>query len=135
MLNTFFGLLVDEPPAVADNFIKDRCDWLTFNRLAIKAARKNPELLLWIWELAGPRDLIRWLGNYFNFGRSALVSAVLSGWFPRFLEKIGTWLEPRYPAFWLKLLTINYAITTGKPRSPTQVAQLNPKELIPNNLG
>jgi lycopene cyclase CruA len=130
MLNTFFGLLADEPLEVADNFIKDRCDWLTFNRLAIKAARKNPALLLWIWQLAGPRDLIRWLGNYFNFGRHALVSAVLSGWFGRFLEQIAPWLEPRYPALWLRLLTINYAITTGKPRSPTQVAQVNPEARI-----
>jgi lycopene cyclase CruA len=32
MLNTFFGLLADEPAEVADNFIKDRCDWFTFNR-------------------------------------------------------------------------------------------------------
>lgn len=130
MLNTFFGLLADEPPEVADNFIKDRCDWLTFNRLAIKAARKNPALLLWIWELAGPRDLARWLGSYFNFGRHALVSAVLSGWFPRFLNQIAPWLEPRYPALWLQLLAINYAITTGKPRSPNQLANVNQAETI-----
>ena len=130
MLNTFFGLLADEPLEVADNFIKDRCDWFTFNRLAIKAARKNPALLLWIWELAGPRDLIRWLGNYFNFGRHALVGAVLGGWFGRFLVKIGPWLEPRYPALWLRLLAINYAIATGKPRSQTQIAQVNPNTRI-----
>ncbi|BAY26339.1 hypothetical protein NIES2100_61530 [Calothrix sp. NIES-2100] len=130
MLNTFFGLLADEPLEVADNFIKDRCDWLTFNRLAIKAARKNPALLLWIWELAGPRDLIRWLGNYFNFGRHALVSAVLRGWFGRLLVKINPWLEPHYPGLWLRLLAINYAITTGKPRSQTQIAQVNPKARI-----
>ncbi|MDZ7956626.1 MAG: flavin-dependent dehydrogenase [Aulosira sp. DedQUE10] len=133
MLNTFFGLLADEPSEVADNFIKDRCDWLTFNRLAIKAARKNPALLLWIWELAGPRDLVRWLGNYFNFGSYALVSAVLSGWFPRFLNQIAPWLEPRYPALWLRLLVINYAITTGKPRSPNQVANVNPEDTIQNS--
>ncbi|MBW4565469.1 MAG: flavin-dependent dehydrogenase [Mojavia pulchra JT2-VF2] len=130
MLNTFFGLLADEPPEVADNFIKDRCDWLTFNRLAIKAARKNPALLLWIWELAGPRDLGRWLGNYVNFGRHALVSAVLSGWFPHFLRKTAPWLETRYPALWLRLLTISYAITIGKPRSPNQVANVNPEAII-----
>ncbi|BAY13382.1 NAD(P)/FAD-dependent oxidoreductase [Calothrix sp. NIES-2098] len=130
MLNTFFGLLADEPPEVADNFIKDRCDWLTFNRLAIKAARKNPALLLWIWELAGPRDLFRWLGNYFNFGRHAFVSAVLSGWFPRFLQQIAPWVEPRHPSLWLQLLAINYAISTGKPRSPSQVAKINQADTI-----
>ncbi|MBD2627401.1 NAD(P)/FAD-dependent oxidoreductase [Trichormus variabilis] len=127
MLNTFFGLLADEPPQVADNFIKDRCDWLTFNRLALKAATKNPALLLWIWQLAGFRDLVRWLGNYFNFGRHALVSAVLSKWFPKFLKLNQTWLESRYPAMWLQLLTINYAISTGKPLWRNQVVPVNPK--------
>ncbi|MDZ8260128.1 flavin-dependent dehydrogenase [Nostoc sp. ChiQUE01b] len=133
MLNTFFGLLADEPPEVADNFIKDRCDWLTFNRLALKAARKNPALLLWIWELAGPRDLVRWLGSYFNFGRHALVSALLSPWFGHFLNRVGFWLEPRNPRLWLWLLAINYAIATGKPRSPSQVAKSNPEGIIPKS--
>ncbi|MEH2359822.1 NAD(P)/FAD-dependent oxidoreductase [Nostoc sp.] len=131
MLNTFFGLLADEPVEVADNFIKDRCDWLTFNRLALKAARRNPALLLWIWQLAGPRDLLRWLGSYFNFGRHALVSALLSPWFGRFLSRVGFWLEPRNPALWLWLLAINYAIATGKPRSRSQVAKVSPEAIIP----
>jgi lycopene cyclase CruA len=132
MLNTFFGLLADEPPEVADNFIKDRCNWLTFNRLALKAARKNPALLLWIWELAGPKDLFRWVGNYLNFGRYALVSALLSFWFPGFLCRIKPWLEPRNPALWLQLLAIRYAITTGKPRSPNQTLTVNSEEPILN---
>ncbi|WP_414571935.1 NAD(P)/FAD-dependent oxidoreductase [Nostoc sp. CCY 9925] len=130
MLNTFFGLLADEPPEVADNFIKDRCDWLTFNRLALKAAKKNPALLLWIWELAGPRDLVRWLGSYFSFSRHALISALLSAWFPQFLSRVGSWLEPRNPALWLRLLAINYAIATGKPRSATQVAKTTPQAIV-----
>ncbi|MEH2240068.1 NAD(P)/FAD-dependent oxidoreductase [Nostoc sp.] len=133
MLNTFFGLLADEPLEVADNFIKDRCDWLTFNRLALKAASKNPALLLWIWQLAGPRDLLRWLGSYFNFGRHALVSALLSPWFGRFLNRVGFWLEPRNPGLWLWLLAINYAIATGKPRSRAQVAKANPEAIIPKS--
>ncbi|MGI8502148.1 MAG: NAD(P)/FAD-dependent oxidoreductase [Hassallia sp.] len=124
MLNTFFGLLADEPLEVADNFIKDRCDWFTFNRLALKAARTNPELLLWIWQLAGPRDLMRWLGNYFNFSRHALNSALLIRWFPRFLKQIQPWLETRNPALWLRLLALNYALTIGKPRATNQVAKV-----------
>ncbi|MEA5576457.1 flavin-dependent dehydrogenase [Anabaena sp. UHCC 0451] len=129
MLNTFFGLLADEPPEVADNFIKDRCDWLTFNRLALKAARKNPALLIWIWQLAGFRDLVRWLGNYFNFGCHALVSALLGKWFPQFLKSNQTWLETRYPGLWLNLLVTNYAISTGKPRLRDQVVNRKPKTL------
>jgi lycopene cyclase CruA len=133
MLNTFFGLLADEPLEVADNFIKDKCDWLTFNRLALKAARKNPALLLWIWELAGPKDLLRWLGSYFNFGRHALVSALLSPWFGNFLNRVGSWLEPRNPGLWLWLLAVNYAIATGKPRSRSQVVKTNPEAIIPKS--
>ena len=118
MLNTFFGLLTDETPEVTDNFIKDRCDWFTFNRLALKAAMKNPALLLWIWQLAGWRDLLRWLGNYFSFARHALVSLILGTWFPKFLKWNQSWLENRFPGLWLQLLVINYAITTGRPRLP-----------------
>ncbi len=113
MLNNFFGLLTDEPPEVAANFIKDRVDWLTFNRLALKAARRNPTLLLWIWELAGVRDLLRWSGSYFNFGLDALFSACSSNWFPGFLRRIQPWLEPRYPKLWLRLLAQSYALTAG----------------------
>ncbi|MBD2496506.1 NAD(P)/FAD-dependent oxidoreductase [Nostoc sp. FACHB-280] len=131
MLNTFFGLLASEPPEVADNFIKDRCDWFTFNRLALKAARKNPALLLWIWELAGPKDLFRWLGSYFNFSQYALVRAVLSSWFPRFLGQIQPWLEPRNPGLWLQLLALRYAITTSKPRSLNQTSTVKPEAVIP----
>ncbi|GBE92962.1 NAD(P)/FAD-dependent oxidoreductase [Nostoc cycadae] len=131
MLNTFFGLLASEPPEVADNFIKDRCDWFTFNRLALKAARKNPALLLWIWELAGPRDLFRWLGSYFNFSSNALVKILLSSWFPSFLTRIQPWLEPRNPALWLQLLALRYVITTGKPRSLNQISTVNTEAVIP----
>lgn len=117
MLNTFFGLLTDEPLEVADTFIKDRVDWLTFNRLALKAARKNPSQVLWIWDLAGTKDLWRWLGNYLNFGLAAVISALLSSWFPSLLRQIQPWLEPRYPALWLKLLAYNYELTAGLGRS------------------
>jgi lycopene cyclase CruA len=117
MLNNFFGLLADSSPEVAENFIKDRFDWLTFNNLAIKAARKNPILLLWIWELAGAKDLFRWLGNYVNFTSHAIVSALLSFWLGGFLKQNQTWLESRYPGLWLRLLAINYAVKIGKPPS------------------
>jgi lycopene cyclase CruA len=116
MLNTFFGLLADEPLAVADNFIKDRFDWLTFNRLALKAAGRNPALLPWIWQLAGAKDIFRWLGSYFSFTGNALVSGLLKGWFPNFVRRLQPWLESRYPAFWLHLLAQSYALTAGMGR-------------------
>ena len=122
MLNNFFGLLTDEPPEVADNFIKDRVSWLTFNRLALKAARRNPALLLWIWDLAGAKDLLRWLGSYFDFGLNALFSAILSGWFPGFLRSYQPWLESRFPKLWLILLARSYALTAGMGRPQLAIA-------------
>jgi lycopene cyclase CruA len=122
MLNNFFGLLTDEPLEVADRFIKDRFDWFTFNRLALKAARKNPVLLLWIWELAGAKDLLRWLLSYFNFSWNSLLSLCFSGWLPSFLRQIQPWLERRYPRLWLRLLTQSYALTTGMGRPQLAIA-------------
>ncbi len=116
MLNTFFGLLADEPPAVADTFIKDRVGWLTFNRLALKAARRNPALLPWIWEMAGAKDLFRWLGSYLSFTGNALVSWLLRAWFPGFVRRVQPWLEDRYPALWLRLLAQSYGVTAGMGR-------------------
>jgi lycopene cyclase CruA len=127
MLNNFFGLLADEPPKVADNFIKDRFDWWTFNRLALKAAIKNPVLLLWIWELAGAKDLLRWTGNYFDFGRHTFVRTLLKGWFPRSLSRVRSWLEPRYPTLWLWLLAISYAVTAGTALPHYQVTIVTSK--------
>ena len=110
MLNTFFGILADEPPEVADTFIKDRTDWLTFNRLALIAARKNPALLLWIWEMAGNRDLIGWLGSYLAFSLDAIRNLLLGSWFSGWLKQSQPWLEKQYPSLWLKLLSLNYQL-------------------------
>ncbi|NJO77313.1 MAG: flavin-dependent dehydrogenase [Cyanobacteria bacterium RM1_2_2] len=118
MLNTFFGILASESPAVADRFVKDRAGWIPFNRMAIKAAWQNPALLLWIWELAGAKDLLRWLGSYVNFTISALIGWLFR-WLPAFTQMIQPWLEPRNPALWLWLLTQSYAVTygIGQPQS------------------
>ena len=117
MLNTFFGILANEPPEVADTFIKDRTDWLTFNRLALIAARRNPALMLWIWEMAGSRDLIRWLGSYLDFNLDARRKLLLGGWFDGWFEESQPWLEKQYPSLWLKLLSLNYQLRfSGQPR-------------------
>ena len=110
MLNTFFGLLANEPPEVADTFIKDRTDWFTFTRLALIAARKNPALLLWIWQMAGSKDMVRWLGSYWSFNLDALRNLLLAGWFPGWLKQSQSWLEKQYPSLWLKLLSLNYQL-------------------------
>lgn len=110
MLNTFFGLLADEPPEVADTFIKDRTDWITFTRLALIAARKNPALLVWIWEMAGSRDMLRWLGSYYSFNLDALRNLLLGKWFPGMIKKSQPWLEKKHPGLWLRLLSLNYQL-------------------------
>ncbi len=110
MLNTFFGLLAEEPPEVADTFIKDRTDWFTFTRLALIAARKNPAMLVWILEMAGSKDMLRWLGSYWSFNLDALRNLLIAGWFPGWLKQSQPWLEKRYPGLWLKLLSLNYQL-------------------------
>ncbi|MDJ0634766.1 MAG: flavin-dependent dehydrogenase [Xenococcaceae cyanobacterium MO_188.B29] len=110
MLNTFFGILEAEPPEVADTFIKDRTNWLTFTRLALVAARKNPALLLWIWEMAGTQDLLRWLGSYWAFSWDSGKKLVLQGWLPGVLKQSQPWLEKQYPSLWLKLLSLSYQL-------------------------
>lgn len=113
MLNTFFDVLAVQPPAIADAFIKDRVTWSRFNLMAIVAAWKNPALLWWIWDMAGAKDLLKWVGNYINFGINALISWLLVGWFPKLLTQIQPWVEPRFPAVWLWLLGQGYAVTYG----------------------
>ncbi|MEG3935688.1 MULTISPECIES: flavin-dependent dehydrogenase [unclassified Microcoleus] len=112
MLNTFFGILAAQKLAVAETFIKDRTDWLTFNRLALEAAGKNPSLLLWILDFVTLGDIWRWLGSYLNFTLLALAS-LLFGWLPSFARRVQPWLEPRYPGVWLWLLATSYALTYG----------------------
>jgi len=113
MLNTFFGILADEPSAIADTFIKDRTNWLTFNRLALKAAIRNPGLLIWIWQLAGFKDIFRWLGSYVDFTLTAFVSWLMAGWVPQLFQKYQSWLESKFPALWLRCLAQTYAWTHG----------------------
>jgi len=113
-LNTFFGLLADQSPQVADDFIKDRVTFGTFNRLAIAAAFKNPTLLLWIWDMAGTKDILRWLGSYLNFALYALFSWLFGWWLPSFTQLIQPWIEPRYSSFWLWLLAQSYALAPGR---------------------
>ena len=114
MLNTFFGLLANEPPEVADTFIKDRTDWVTFTRLALIAARKNPAMLVWILEMAGSKDMLRWLGSYWSFNLDALRNLFMAGWFPGWLMQSQPWLEEQYPGLWLKLLSLNYQLRKAK---------------------
>lgn len=118
MLNNFFGLLADATPTTAENFIKDRFSWTTFNILALQAARKNPALLWWIWQLAGAKDMFRWVGNYINFTRHAIVCTLLGNWYPQLLDQVQTWLEPLNPGLWLRLQVIKYAIRIGRPPQP-----------------
>ncbi|WP_228035426.1 NAD(P)/FAD-dependent oxidoreductase [Oculatella sp. LEGE 06141] len=124
MLNTFFGILASESPEVADRFIKDRAGWVAFNRMAIKAAWNNPALLVWIWELAGGKDILRWTLSYLNFTLGTLLGWLFQ-WMPNLARVVQPWLEPRYPAIWLWLLAQCYALTysVGHPERMHPVVQ------------
>ncbi|UZQ54149.1 flavin-dependent dehydrogenase [Trichothermofontia sichuanensis B231] len=117
MLNTFFGILANTDPQVAERFMKDQIDWWTFNRLALTAASQNPAMLLWIWELAGPQDMLRWLKSYWDFTVFALLSWCF-GWLPGLTRRVRSWLEPRNPSLWFWLLTQSYRLTSGMGQPP-----------------
>ncbi|MBD2039961.1 NAD(P)/FAD-dependent oxidoreductase [Microcoleus sp. FACHB-672] len=123
ILNTFFGILSQQKEVVAETFIKDRVDWLTFNRLALEAAWKNPFLLVWILNFVNLKDVLRWGGAYLSFTLESL-NSWLWWWVPYFSRRVQPWLEPRYPALWLWLLAISYALTDGLGR-PQKSAQLS----------
>jgi lycopene cyclase CruA len=120
MLNNFFGLLANEPSEVADIFIKDRTDWLTFNRLALKAAWQNPVLLLWIWQMAGTKDLLRWLVSYFNFTMAALINFFFGSWVPTLAWRWQSSIEERDPRQWLWLLSWVYTLRGGNKNTPNR---------------
>jgi lycopene cyclase CruA len=115
MLNTFFEVLARQEQPVAEAFIKDRGTWWDFTRMALLAARLNPSLLLWIWQMAGPRDLLRWLGVFAEFTLGSFWAWLLA-WLPGWLVQNQSWLEGRYPALWLWLLARAYGVTYGMGR-------------------
>jgi lycopene cyclase CruA len=119
MLNTFFGILADEPMEISDRFIKDRLGWWMFNRLAIIAALKNPALIVWIWQLAGSKDMARWLRSYLEFSSNAFGNACLAGWLPALLQKLRPYLEKHQPRLWFRLRSWSYALnySVGQPKS------------------
>jgi lycopene cyclase CruA len=113
MLNSFFGILCTETPEVVDDFIKDRAGWLAFNRMAIKAARQNPRLLLWIWEAVGLEGFLQWLPTYFAYSLIALLSFLAGRWLPSLLRLGQSQLESTHPRLWHRLLAWSYDLTYG----------------------
>jgi lycopene cyclase CruA len=62
------------------------------------------------------------MGTYLNFTQFALLSWLFQ-WVPGFARSIQPWLEPRYPALWLWLLTRSYALTYGMGKPQTDWVQ------------
>jgi lycopene cyclase CruA len=117
MLNTFFGILESEDSEVAERFIKDRANWGEFNRMALTAASRNPALLSWIWELAGTRDLLRWVGSYLNYTFQTFLVWLFS-WFPHWLNDNRGWIESVSPALFFWMLAQSHHLTYGMGRPP-----------------
>ncbi|MGF1515860.1 MAG: flavin-dependent dehydrogenase [Elainellaceae cyanobacterium] len=132
MLNTFFGILASEPDSVADDFIKDRAGWGVFNRMALKAAWRNPALIGWIWQLAGPKDFLRWTGSYVNFTVDALLSWLFS-WLPHLVARAQPRLEAAAPGVYFWLLVRSYAISYAKGNMTPRWAPEPPPESAPES--
>ncbi|MEM9009023.1 MAG: flavin-dependent dehydrogenase [Cyanobacteria bacterium P01_F01_bin.86] len=126
MLNTFFGILAAEGTDVADRFIKDRATWSEFNRMALKAANRNPALLGWIWQLAGSQDMLRWVVSYLNYTLHTFLMWLFS-WFPVWLDQNSRWLERINPALFFWLLAQSYHLTYGTGQPPAvQAIKITP---------
>jgi lycopene cyclase CruA len=131
MLNTFFGLLSQQNPAQAESFIKDRTDWLSFNRLALTAAQQNPALLAWIWQVVGSVDMLRWLVSYLIFGWDALAHWLLGRWLAPWLRRSQAWLEMVNPRLWFWLLARSYAVnySVGQGRVERRIRCQRPADM------
>ncbi len=114
ILNTFFGVLAESENQVAEKFIKDRVNWLTFNRLALIAAIKNPQLIAWIWQMAGSRDIFRWLVSYAQFTFSAICNFLLAGWLPHLVENLPHGIRQKFPRSWWRLLCWSYELKNSQ---------------------
>ena len=133
MLNTFFGILESEEAEVADRFIKDRATWSEFNRMALTAATTNPALLSWIWQLAGTKDLLRWVGSYLNYTWQTFVLWLFS-WFPTWLGHNQQWLEQRSPTLFFWMTAQSYHLTYGMGTPPqSQVVKIQPQLVADNH--
>ena len=117
-LNTFFGILTEEPPDEVDNFIKDRGGWWFMTRTAVKAGLKTPMIPVWVLQSIGPQDFLRWAGVYLNFTIAALMSFLFAGWVPELLQRWEEAISSRWPRWWHSLLAWSYRLTygMGKPR-------------------
>ncbi|NER78220.1 MAG: flavin-dependent dehydrogenase [Leptolyngbya sp. SIO1D8] len=130
MLNTFFGILESEDADTAERFIKDRATWSEFNRMALKAASRNPALLSWIWQLAGPKDMLRWLGSYLNYTLHTFFQWLFS-WFPTWLDRNHSWIEKASPALSFWMLVQSYHLTYGIGQPPLeQTVKITPNYSI-----
>jgi lycopene cyclase CruA len=131
ILNTFFGILASEPPEVADTFIKDRTPWGMFTRLALKAARINPGLLIWILDFITLNEIGRWIISFLNYTVLALISQLLA-WVPGFARWVQPWLEPRFPNLWFGLLATSYSLTDGLGKPQVKAFQTTPNSAVMN---
>ncbi|MEN9206536.1 MAG: hypothetical protein Q6K70_12080 [Thermostichales cyanobacterium DRC_bins_46] len=127
ILNSFFEILAQEPPEVADAFIKDRAGWWDFNRMAVRAAWKNPRILLWIWEAVGWEGFRRWIPDYGRYSLLAILALLLESWLPAWVQHLRPTLEPRWPGLWLRLQAWCYthSYSAGRPRLWRQLPSLH----------
>lgn len=113
ILNSFFGILAAEPPEVADAFIKDRAGWWDFTRMALRTARQNPRLLVWIWQVVGFAGFRAWFPHYLRYTGAALISFLCWSWVPGWIRSWQSRLEGWNPRLWHTLLSWSYSLTYG----------------------
>lgn len=127
ILNNYFGILAESPAELVDTFIKDRLGWVEFNKLAIKAAFKNPAMLAWVIEVIDLQVLLEWLPTYLRFTWDSLVNSILGAWVPPLIRSSQQFFEQTNPRLWYRLLAWSYALTYGIGRPEQVQSQVLPE--------
>jgi lycopene cyclase CruA len=125
-LNTFFGILTDEPSEPVDDFIKDRGSWLFMTASTLKAGLRTPLIPWWVLQSIGFKALLEWVGVYITFTFATVLSWLFRGWIPQLVRILQPLMSRYWPRLWHRLLAWSYRLTygMGQPRLQFQLPSL-----------
>jgi lycopene cyclase CruA len=74
--NIFMGVLRELGPEHATRFFQDRMRWSDYPPMLLGLLRHHPGILRAVWQVLGPQDLLRWLGDFARFTAAAAEASV-----------------------------------------------------------
>lgn len=73
--NIFMRVLQDVGMDTATRFFQDRMRWSDYPPMLLSLLRHHPGILPAVWQVLGPQDFLRWLGDYARFTVAATEAA------------------------------------------------------------